>query len=270
MFRTLSVFGIAMGFVVLISAGPAPKQPPSMIQKLNRQVDFTGIEDARATLSDALDQISKQYDLSFEINDSAFKVEMIPEVDKLEVAQRPIPAMKKAKIDRVLRKVLSRVSPHTQSGATYLVRGDHIEITTTAFQKTEIWGSYRGPFLPLLNIAFDKMPLTDAVRELAEQAEFNVVVDPRAAEKAKTPVSARLFNTPFDSALRLLCDMSDLQTVQIDNVFYVTTKENASALEARLESEKRSVDSNALQEEMPAPAGWRKGSGRMFLIPAPN
>jgi hypothetical protein len=117
-----------------------------------------------------------------------------------------------------------------------------------------------------VNATFDKFPLEEAARELADQAEFTVLVDSRAAEKAKTPVSARLLNTPLDTALRLLTDVADLRTVHLDNVLYITTKENAAALEARLEKEK-GPEGDQTPEGPMGIGGWRKGCGRILVYP---
>ena len=267
MYRAIGVVGVIVGLGVLSWAAPTPKQPPSMVQKMNQRLNLDAFDDARTILSDALEKLSKLYDVSFDINEKAFQVDGVMDVGKTEFANPPIPEMKNVRIERVLCKILSRVP--APSGAVFSVRGDHIEITTGAFQKTEIWGSYRGPCLPLVNVALDKIPLEDAVRQLADQADFNVVVDNRAGEKAKTLVSARLINTPLDSALRLLTDMSDLRTVHLDNILFVTTKENAAALEARLEKEKGPVDENS-PEGVNGNPGWRKGSGRIFAPPPPQ
>jgi hypothetical protein len=249
MYRALSVVGIVVGLGLVSWAAPEDKRPPSMIQKLNHRENYPGLEDQRATLNDALAQLAKLYGVSFEINDTAFKMDGVMETGRTEVTQpTPIPPMKNVRLDRVLRTILRRIP--APSGATYYVRGDHIQITTGTFQSQAIWGSYGGPHLPLVNIVLDKTPLDDAVRELSDLTDFNIVVDTRAGERAKTPVSARFLNTPLDTALRLLTDMSDLRAVHIDNVLYVTTKENATALEARLEKEK--TPTNPLDDQNPS------------------
>jgi type II secretory pathway component HofQ len=161
--------------------------------------------------------------------------------------------MKNVRLDTVLRKLLARLP--VESGAVWTLREDRIEITTHQAQVAEIWGEYNGPFLPLVWATFDKVPLEDALKELAEQTDFTIVLDNRAGEKGRTPVTARLRNTPLDTALRLLADMADLRPVHTDNVLYVTTKENAAAMEARLERERKTGEP---AEEPKAP---RKGSG---------
>ncbi|HEY7310326.1 MAG TPA: hypothetical protein VH643_13260 [Gemmataceae bacterium] len=260
---------VVVGLAVLSSAAPAPKPPMSVPQKLAQRVKFDGIDDPKATLNDALNKLSKLYDVNFDINEKAFKFENLMEVGQTEIATpAPLGAMGNARLGTVLRKLLSRIP--VPSGATYLVRGDHIEITTGTFQAQEIWGKYTGPHLPLVNATLEKCTLADAVAELAEQSDFNVLVDNRAAEQAKTPVSARLLNTPLDSALRLLADMADLRTIHLDNVLYVTTKENAAALEARLQKE--TIPANPMDDNSDNPGQYapRKGSGRGTIVVAPG
>jgi hypothetical protein len=264
MYRAMGGVGIVMGLAVLGWAEPTPKQSMSVVQKMNQRVSFDGIDDVRATLNDALEKLSKLYDTSFEINDNAFDSETVQGVKRTAIAEQvPIPEMKNVRLSRLLNTILRRVP--AQSGATYTIRDDHIEITTNSAQRAEIWGSYRGPYLPLVNATLDKCPLEDAVRQLAEQAEFTILVDGRAADKVKTPVSARLLNTPLDTALRLLTDMADLRTVQLDNVLYVTTQKNAAALEERLENEKGPEDDQAPDGIMQGK--WRKGAGHSITMP---
>jgi hypothetical protein len=267
MYRALGGVGVVVGLAVLSwGAAPAPKQPMAMAQKVNQRPNFNGIDDARATLNDALEQLSKLYDVSFDFNDKAFEMDQLKDVRRTPIADStPIPPMKSVRLSRLLGTILQRVP--AASGATYTVREDHIEITTTTFQRAEIWGSYQGPFLPLVNATLDKCPLEDAVRQLADQAEFTVLVDRRAAEKAKTPLSARLLNTPLDTALRLLTDMADLRTVQLDNVLYVTTTENADTLEKRLEKEKGPAEDQAGPPEGLMQGEWRKGSRQPIIGP---
>jgi hypothetical protein len=267
--RALVAISVVIGLAVLSSAAPAPKPPMSVPQKLAQRVRFDGIDDPKATLDEALEKLTKLYDVNFDINEKAFKFENLQEVGKTEIATpAPLPAMKNARLGTVLRKLLSRIP--VPSGATYLVRGDHIEITTGTFQAAEIWGKYTGPHLPLVNAMLEKCPLADAVAELAEQSDFNVLVDNRAAEQAKTSVSARLLNTPLDTALRLLADMADLRAVHLDNVLYVTTKENAAALEARLEKEKTPTNPMDDASDNPGQYKPRKGSGPGNIVVTPN
>jgi hypothetical protein len=256
-FGVVAVTGLALLTAAWAAPGPPPPQP--LTARLLRAVKFDGIVDGRATLGDTLDRLAKQYDLTFDVNEKAFTEDSVQDVLKTDITQPgPLPPMKNVRLATVLRKVLSRVP--AGSGATWTLRDDRIEITTGQAQIAEVWGDYPGPYLPLVWATLDKVPLEDALKDLAEQTDFNVVLDNRAGEKGKTPVTARLRNTPLDTALRLLSDMADLRSVHLDNVLYVTTKENAAAMEARLERERKGPDPlNPTDEGNPPRV--RKGSG---------
>jgi transcriptional regulator with XRE-family HTH domain len=88
-----------------------------------------------------------------------------------------------------------------------------------------------GPRLPLVHGDFNNRALEEALKELAEQAEMSVVLDIRVKEKAKIPVTARFLNTPLDTAVRFLADMAGLKSLQVDNLLYVTSPENAEKIE---------------------------------------
>ena len=255
---------VLVGLGALISAAPAPAPTLPWPQKLAQRVRFDGIDDPKTTLSDALDNLGKLYDINFDINEKAFKFENVADVAKTPItAESPIPSMKNVRLGRVLEKLLSRIP--VPSGATYLVRSDHIEITTGIFQRAQIWGSGKGPFMSLVHATFEKAPLEDALKELAEQSDFNIVVDNRAADKVKIPVSAKFVNTPLDTAVQLLADMADLRPFHLDDVLYVTTKENAAALEARREKV-NPTDDNAAEGINAGPPRRGTGPGSNLIV----
>jgi hypothetical protein len=266
--RAIAVVSVVIGLGFVSLAAPTPS--PSLVQKLNQRVKFEGFNDPKMTLGQALDKLAKLGDVDFEVNEKAFQGENIQNVLSTEITVgNPIPTMKNVRFRTLLRKVLARVN--SESGAAFLLRDDTIEITTAAARAAEIWGEYTGPHLPLVNANLDKIPLENALKELSEQTGFNLVLDNRAAEKAKTTVSARLRNMPLDTALRLLTDMTDLRAVHVDNALYVTIKENAAALEARLEKEKMPTNPLDDQSENPGLYRPRKGTGPgMQLKPKPN
>src|SRR5262249_38854095 len=110
-----------------------------------------------------------------------------------------------------------------------------VEITTTAAVQREFWSEgHKGPYLPLVHAAYEKAPLAEALKELADSSNFNVVLDECVGDKVKVPVSARLANVPLDTAVRMLADMADLKPVLMDNTLYVTTRENAELLQKEL------------------------------------
>lgn len=255
--RVIVTVGVVVGLVTLISAAPPPAPAPtlSLSQKLSQRIEFDGFNDPKTALSAALDKLAKRYGVAFDINERAFEMDQIKDVGRTPVAETPIPPMHTT-LAKVVRKILLRVP--APSGTTYLIRRDVIEITTGTFQHVEVWGGYDGPKFPLVNLELEKTPLEEAVKELANQSGFNVVLDNKAGDKMKTPLTAKMLNTPLDTALRLLADMADMGVVHLDNVLYVTAKENAAALEARLKKEERPIGDDVFPEGLKLPP-WRKG-----------
>ena len=242
-------------------ARPARTEPLGV--QLTRPVKFAGFDDPAMTLRQALNRLSKDYGLDFEVNEAAFTAEGLADVLDKPVAEKPLRKRERVRLDRLLRTVLARVPVPT--GVAYVLRGHSIELTTNQAVRRQIWGMSTGPFLPLVNSSFDKVPLEDALKVLADQAEYNVVLDNRIGDRGKTPVTARFANTPLDTAVGFLADMTDLRTVLLDNVVYVTTRDNAALWEARL---KKNIDSTA---DSPEPSGLRVGSGvGSALPPAPS
>jgi hypothetical protein len=202
---------------------------------LNQPIKFKGIEDPRATLGDVLGYLGKEYNVEFHVMEDAFEAAGQKDVCNTPIGEKPIRAMDAATFGRVLQLVVSRLSNGASS--TYIIRGDVIEITTKEAIRKEFYSGREEPFPPLVHGDFEERPLDEALRELARTSGANVMIDKQVAKTAKTPVTAEFSNVPFDTAVRLLANMVALKAVQIDNVMYVTTKENAEEL--RLEQERR-------------------------------
>lgn len=210
-------------------AGPDwPSHLTDWRDKLLQPVEFPGFDDPKTTLTEALDAIHDHYHLTFSINQKAFTAEEIMDVGKTEIAQpnpiRPI----KAGLATVLRAILDRVP--AESGVVFLLRRDHVEITTTKFLRAELGYPEERPILPLVWDAYEETQLVRILPRLAEISGFNVVADPHAKEQLQTKITAQFNNVPVDTVLLLLANMSDLRVVRLGNVFYVTTPENAKHL----------------------------------------
>jgi hypothetical protein len=112
MYRAIGVVSVVVGLAVLSWAAPESKPSSSLAQKVNQRVNFTGIDDARTTLNDALEKLSKLYGVSFDINGKAFDIDQLKEVARTPIGETPIPEMKNARLSRVLNTILRRVPAH--------------------------------------------------------------------------------------------------------------------------------------------------------------
>jgi RNA polymerase sigma factor (sigma-70 family) len=229
---------------------PAPARPPKkdkepapvalavpdvdLREALQKTVVWAGVEqDKGLTLKEVLDGLfAKRHDLTFEVNERAFKAEGVNDVEAVQIVETAGIGGGRMAVATMLRKVLDRVP--SESGATFLVRKDTIEITTAAAVRAELGVPKDRPLLPLVWEKFEKRPLRGALDRLADASGYSVVLDARVAGKAKDlEVTARLANVPVDTAVGLLADMAGLDVARLDNVFYVTTPENAARLRAK-------------------------------------
>jgi hypothetical protein len=201
--------------------------------RLARPVEFQGFDDPKTPLQEALDNLAARYDLKFDIDEAAFKAEMIADVENVLIAEsRPLRPMKDVPLRVVLRKILSRV-PATYP-ATYVIRDGLIQITTEAALHAEFWPKAPdGPYFPLVTAVFDKRPLREALQELAADGERSRVIDERVGDRGQAPVTATFVNAPLDTAAQTLADAADLKVVVRGTVLYVTTRERPSEPEKR-------------------------------------
>ncbi|HZY84352.1 MAG TPA: sigma-70 family RNA polymerase sigma factor [Gemmataceae bacterium] len=213
-----------------------PKRDRELSEALKGRVKFSAIDDPKATLAEVLDLIGSRFGIAFEVNEKAFAAEDVSDVSRTEVANpKPITAMD-ARLSAVLHKVLGRL-PNV-SGVYLLVRKDYIEITTGHAVRAEFGIPADRPLLPLVWESFEGVPLAAALQTLADDTDFNIVIDPQLAGKLKTPVTTTLKNVPVDTAVRLLAGMDSLRAVRVDNVFYITRAENADWVEENVAGKK--------------------------------
>src|SRR5262249_22722636 len=150
---------------------------------------------------EVLDDLSDRYGLVFRINETAFKFDNINEVWKTEVANpEPIPP-RKARLATVLQTILARVQ--SPSGAAYLFRKDHVEITTNDFVQGELGrptdpNAHQFPdarqFIPhpersLMWDAFEDTPVAHILQRIADDSGLNVVTDSRVAKNLQLKVT---------------------------------------------------------------------------------
>jgi RNA polymerase sigma factor (sigma-70 family) len=210
-------------------------------ETLSRVVRYDGIDDPKTTLQEALDMLATRYNLQFEVNQAAFRAQNKDEVLKTEIATpTSIPPMN-TRLENVLRRVLSHIAG---VNATYVIRKDHIEVTTGPALGVELHlqdGVPKEDVLaevlaetasqPLVYENFKATPLAVALRTVAETCRDNVVLDPAAEGKEKpVTVTASLHNVRAETAVRTLAALADLEVVRLDNVLFVTTRDKADRL----------------------------------------
>src|SRR5262249_20257686 len=150
----------------VLSAAPPPaaaeeKPAAGLRTQLANRVKFIGFDDPKTTLGEALDVMRERYRLPIEVNERAFKEDGVAEVLQAEVAV-PNPILPgNCTLHTALNKVLQRIP--AQSSATYVIRRDHVEITTQEAVRQEFYPDRaEGDHPPLVIASFRKLSLEDA------------------------------------------------------------------------------------------------------------
>jgi RNA polymerase sigma factor (sigma-70 family) len=205
------------------------KEEISLQYCLSQKINFVGYDDVKATFGEALDQLSKRYNLSFYVNRRAFgDPDTINGMLSFKIAEEaPIPSMH-VSLRKVLQIILDRLPE--ERGILYMIRKDFIEITTESAVRAELGIPETRPLMPLVGDTLEGSLIDVTLRNLAQQSGYNIIVDPRIVEKLRIPTRAELNNVPVDTAVRLFANMAGMSVVRLDNVLYVTTPDNAKHL----------------------------------------
>lgn len=257
-FGTLAVAGLAL---LLVGGVPAqqkeekkapPKEekkaPTNLLAKLAEPFSLPNGIDGNTPFKDAVDSFSDKHGVLILIDYEGFKEAGVTGIEDQPVR---MPKFVNFRFGTALRLLAA------QMNGTFLIRPDHIEITSRTHARArwsfaEVWPrgeigaaesdqpELERALAPLVYAQFDRRPLEDALNELADQAGVSVLIDARrAGEKAQMPVSAKVVNMPLDTAVRLLADMAELKAVVVDNGMYVTTTQHAATLQGEIDKRRQ-------------------------------
>lgn len=74
---------------------------------MSRVIDYPGLDVATAKVSEELDRLGKEHNISFEFNEAAFRAAGIEKVRDSEIGD-PIPRMR-ATLGTIVRKLIARI-----------------------------------------------------------------------------------------------------------------------------------------------------------------
>lgn len=115
-----------------------------------------------------------------------------------------------------------------------------------------------------VSVALDDQSFTKALQQLRKQTGANIVMDARCREKGDQVVSGSFHDVRLLTVLQVLSDMCDLRPVAMNNVYYITTPENAMKLQM-------DINRDLFGDDSIAPAEWRFGGrpGPGAIAPTP-
>ena len=153
-----------------------------------------------------------------------------------------IPALKRVRLETVLRQVLDQVS------ADFYIEADHIQVTTGAVKDLVVGPRRALPPLrpveegseepqpevgiqvrhtPTVTAAFRDVPLAEAVRTVSLRTGRAVAINPDAGDRAKALVSVALANAPFETAVATLAEAAGLRAYRTGNAAVLVIPERA-------------------------------------------
>jgi hypothetical protein len=203
-------------------------------------------KDQKTTVKEALDFVALRFRFAYELNEAAFNKGAAGKAeDSLNaplIGNKPFHVDVDMTVMELLQRITARMPGEGADAATFLVRRDHIEITTIDGLRREIYSKqYHGPYLQIVDVNWKNRPLDEALAELTEKASVNVVIDPRLHDAAKTCVSLRVSNVDVDDVIRVMALKAGLRAYRIDNVFFVTPVWHASELQKREVDRQRGI-----------------------------
>jgi hypothetical protein len=243
MVRRITWFSLLLAAALSLGWQPPDSGPKNVAQKpkvrtaqelrakLAAPVTLERGIDPNTPFRDAMEFLADRYELPIFVDTMGFSHQG---TDDVEGQQVRLPKLVGVRLSTILSMLVAQVK------GTYLVHKDFIEITTFPRTRADLWSAPNVPrdgalaMAQMVTAEFDKQPLDEALRELADQSGINVVVDARVADKARTAITATLSHVPLDTAVEVLADMADLKSLAIDNVIYVTTKANAKRMQKEL------------------------------------
>jgi hypothetical protein len=194
-----------------------------ILQMLNEPANVGKVLFGGAPVDVVLDYIATQKEMLIRVDQGAFE-KLDPDfwLPYLEM-RRDVRAMAPPLAD-VLQDVIANFDPP----AAYVIKQGMIEIVPQ--EKLANGGLLKDKIrMDVVSKQFD-----DTVMRLASMTGASVVIDPRLGEKAKASVSGIFRSVPLQTAVVALADLIDVRVIAIDNVLYVTTKENATLNELEI------------------------------------
>lgn len=139
--------------------------------------------------------------------------------------------------------------------------GDYLLVTTEEMAMPRI---LRQP----VQVPVRPQPLTTILRDLSRQTGAIIIIDPRAAEQAKVPISVALDDVSLETAIRVVAEMAGLKLARIDTVLYVTTPHAAASIRSENDMGTGIVPMPGVDIAPPAAPGMPGNAGPGVPLPA--
>jgi RNA polymerase sigma factor (sigma-70 family) len=225
-----------------------PAKGTDIFEMLKQPLDVDA-EIQSMPLKQFLDLLQTKFSVPIRIDLAAFRRINRDAVDLYEQPVR-LPVVRGISLGDALRDALAQLGQEGGTGpTTFRIRNGQIAIVPAfrpSFFSVGNGNPDEGMLVPTnefieqeegepITLSVEEKPFSEVLNELRKSTGANIVLDARQKDKAKLAVTATLYDVRLMAALRVLGDMCELQPVALNNVFYVTSKENAEKLQAEID-----------------------------------
>jgi RNA polymerase sigma factor (sigma-70 family) len=210
----------------------------AFMRLLETPIDTKGFQE-KAKLRHVLEVFSDMFqgELPILVDKGAFLAGAAddPDVYEEEVSLPPVPA--RMRMDLALRCIVAQVG---KGEATYVVRGDFVEITTKEASRAV-------HSLPRLGIvgSYKKRPLVEVLQELSDKVWVVFNLDPNLEARLNTPTTVTFNNCSLEEALVTISEMATIGYVVLDHSIYITTPDRAKAMQQEEDSRRKKREADA-------------------------
>ncbi|MFL5340924.1 MAG: RNA polymerase sigma factor [Gemmataceae bacterium] len=249
----------------------APATDREILSLLQRQAEVKDLENM--PLRDLLQFLTEKYNVPIRIDLAAFARMRVPQALAMYETQVKLPITRGMTVGDILREALAQLdaSGGVEGGGnsavqvTFRIRNGQIAIVPAYVPFIPSVGTTNpgdaDPNIQMsprdileqeegepITVQIEDKPFFEVLQELRRITGANIVLDARHKEKAKQTITATLNDVRLLAALRVLSDMSELQPVAMNNIYYITSKENAERLQKEIDR-KRYGESPSLQQQ---------------------
>jgi hypothetical protein len=211
---------------------PAPTETTELIRLLQERIETKDFAGASTDLHEVTKLLHEKFaargkDFPILVNAEAFRAEgtdteMVPLSVRLPTGPRL----------QTVSTLLDQLTSQVQ--ATYLIRQGRIEIVPTAYAVID--NLLTQPILA----RYEQRGLIEVLQDLADRTGATIVLDTRAGDTAKEPITATFRNNAtLEDALRICTEAAGLKFVVLRNSVYVTTQANARAIQQEQKQQER-------------------------------
>jgi hypothetical protein len=172
-------------------------------------LDFQGV-----SIQEALQHLREKTGMEFNLDQAALTLMGVNINDN---GGEPIVLKSNGKLSVALRKLLG------PRQLAYVIFEDSILITSTELATIR-------QMKQRVYFDVDEVPLSKALRDLARNHAFNLVIDPKVVKDLHKLVSLTLDGTSLETSVRLLAELAGLKAVRMDNVLFITNEERATKI----------------------------------------